>query len=105
MKVAKCVECGLLTYPTHRVCARCRGTEFVEADLQEGRVLTHTILHVPPPDLTPPIPIAVVEFEGGVRALGQVTGPVEIGTRVVPEWGTLREVNGTTYEGFRFRPE
>ncbi|MFQ5907738.1 MAG: Zn-ribbon domain-containing OB-fold protein [Thermoplasmata archaeon] len=104
MKVAKCVECGRLTFPTHRVCSRCRGTVFEEADLKEGRVLTHTVLHVPPPDLTPPIPIAIVEFEGGVRALGQVTEPVEIGARVVPDWGPLREVDGATCEGFRFRP-
>lgn len=104
MKVARCAQCGRISFPTHRVCANCRSSEFVEEEVEEGIVLTSTVLRVPPPDLTPPVPIAIVEFEGGGRALGQVTKPVRVGTRVVPEWATLREVRGIRYEGFRFRP-
>ena len=48
--------------------------------------------------------MAIVEFEGGVRALGQLTEPADIGVRVVPEWATLREAEGLTFMGFRFRP-
>ncbi|MFQ6013298.1 MAG: Zn-ribbon domain-containing OB-fold protein [Thermoplasmata archaeon] len=104
MKVAKCTHCGRLTFPTHRVCPNCRGSAFAEEEVQEGLVVTHTVLRVPPPDFTPPVAIAIVEFEGGVRALGQVTQPVDVGTRVVSEWAVLREGGGTVYEGFRFRP-
>lgn len=73
-------------------------------ELEEGVVVTHTVLRVPPPGLAAPVPMAIVEFEGGVRALGQLTESVDIGTRVVPEWAPLREAEGTVFEGFRFRP-
>lgn len=82
----------------------CRASSVETVELREGVVVTHTVLRVPPPGLKPPVPIAIVEFEGGVRALGQLTEPVETGTRVVPEWATLREADGKVYEGFRFRP-
>ncbi|MFQ5919943.1 MAG: OB-fold domain-containing protein [Thermoplasmata archaeon] len=82
----------------------CGGTQFLATELEEGVVVTHTVLRVPPPGLPPPVPMAIVEFEGGVRALGQLTQSVDTGTRVVPEWATLREAGGTGFQGFRFRP-
>ncbi|MFQ5987064.1 MAG: Zn-ribbon domain-containing OB-fold protein [Thermoplasmata archaeon] len=104
MNVAKCARCGRLAFPSHAICPNCRGSEFEEHELTEGVVVSNTVLRVPPPGLTPPVPIAIVEFEGGVRALGQLTESAEVGTQVVPEWGFLREAEGRVYEGFRFRP-
>ena len=104
MKVAKCTACGRLAFPSHTRCTACGGTDFASTELEEGVVVTHTVLRVPPPGLAPPVPMAIVEFEGGVRALGQLTESVDIGTRVVPEWATLREAEGRVFEGYRFRP-
>lgn len=83
----------------------CGSTLFAAIELEEGIVVTHTVLRVPPPGMDPPVPMAIVEFEGGVRALGQLTESAVTGARVVPEWAALREAEGVVYEGFRFRPQ
>lgn len=103
MKVTRCVHCGTLTYPIHMVCHSCGSKESEEAELGEGTLLTYTVVHVPPPGVSPPLRLGIVEFEGGVRALGQLAEDVEVGSKVRAEWAVVRRVDGREYEGFRFR--
>jgi hypothetical protein len=49
-----------------------------------GRLLTYTILHAPPTGFAAPLPIALVELEGGVKFLchGHGVEPLKIGRTV-----------------------
>ncbi len=102
MKVYRCKECGRLAYPAHYVCGECRSRELEEVDVSEGTLLTYTVIHVPPPGVPSPLRIGIVEFEGGVRALGQLTESMEVGSKVTAEWATVRRLDGREYEGFTF---
>ncbi len=103
MKVSKCVQCRSLTYPSHLVCRKCGATASEEAELGEGTLLTHTVVHVPPPGVDVPLRIGIVEFEGGIRALGRLVDQMDVGSRVVAEWTVVRRVKEREFEGFRFR--
>lgn len=104
MKMYKCRHCCRLTYPAHYVCRQCHHTDFEEIGVSEGTLLTYTVIHVPPPGVDSPLRIGIVEFEGGIRALGKLMEPTEVGSKVRAEWGVTRKVGEEEYEGFTFRP-
>lgn len=103
MRVAQCRSCGTVAYPAHRVCRSCRGRTFGETEARIGTVVTHTLLHVPPPGFEPPVRLAIVEFEGGGRALGRLTAETRLGARVEVEEADPGETEGGT-RAWRFRP-
>jgi uncharacterized OB-fold protein len=103
MRVYRCRSCGRLSYPAHFLCRQCRSTEFDELEVSGGKLLTYTVIHVPPPGVPVPLRLGIAEFEGGVRALGQLAEPMEVGDEVVAEWALLRKMGDEEYEGFRFR--
>ncbi len=76
LEAGKCTRCGKVHFPPRLICDACRCREFEEVTLpREGKVLTWTVIHVPPArfDLEAPYVIAIVELEGGVRQdAGQV---------------------------------
>lgn len=104
MKVSRCTACGRLGFPRHRVCPNCRGEDFEQVELGEGTLLTYTVLHVPPPGVEGPVRLGIAAFEGGVRALGQLVEPAEVGDRVQAERGPTRVRDGEPVEGVRLRP-
>lgn len=104
MRASRCTACGRVAFPRHRVCPACRGEAFEEVELGEGTLLTHTVLHVPPPGVEPPLRLGIVAFEGGVRALGQLLAPADVGARVRAEVGPTRRREGEVVTGVRFRP-
>jgi uncharacterized OB-fold protein len=61
------------------VCPACGGRDFTDVTLpREGKVLTYTVVRVPPAGFTEqtPLPIALVELDNGVRVMVQI-GDVE----------------------------
>ena len=79
LEAAKCDGCGKILYPPRLVCPACSGREFSEETLpREGKVVTYTVIRVPPAGFTEqtPLPIALVELENGVRVMVQI-GDVE----------------------------
>lgn len=103
MKVHRCTTCGRLTHPAHYVCRQCRGKEFQEVDISDGTLVTHTTISVPPSGLMSPLRLGIVEFEGGVRALGQLLEEMDIGTKVRAEWTVVRKGDRGDQMGFAFR--
>lgn len=104
MRVVECTSCRTLAYPGRRVCRRCGGRGFGHREVTEGIIVTYTVIHVVPLDLEPPLIIGVAEFEDGLRALGRLSKPVEIGTRVRAEVDVLRRVDGAEFRGVRLSP-
>ena len=90
LEAAQCTACGRIHYPPRVVCLECGATNFNDVVLpREGTIVTFTIVRVPPAGFTEqtPLPIALVELDGGVRVMvqvGDVADPdeLEIGMRV-----------------------
>ena len=75
LEAAKCEACGKIHYPPRVACSKCGGTTFENITLpREGKVVTFTIVRVPPAGFTEqtPLPIAIVEVMDGVRIMVQV---------------------------------
>jgi uncharacterized OB-fold protein len=79
LEAAQCTDCSKVLYPPRVVCPACGGREFEMVVLpRRGKILTFTVVRVPPAGFTEqtPLPIALVELENGIRVTVQV-GDVE----------------------------
>lgn len=79
LEAAKCTECSKILYPPRLVCPECGGREFADEVLpRDGKVVTFTVIRVPPAGFTEqtPLPLALVELTNGVRLMVQI-GDVE----------------------------
>ena len=75
LEAAKCEACEKIHYPPRIVCSKCGGSTFENITLpREGKVVTFTIVRVPPAGFTEqtPLPIAIVEVMDGVRLMVQI---------------------------------
>jgi hypothetical protein len=75
LEAGHCEKCGAVVYPARTVCPSCRGRKFTTIQLKpEGRIVTFTVIHVPPAAFKneSPYALAVVELEDGVRVTCQV---------------------------------
>jgi uncharacterized OB-fold protein len=79
LEASQCAGCSKVLYPPRVKCPACGGREFTTIVLPKtGRILTFTIVRVPPAGFTEqtPLPIALVELENGIRLMVQI-GDVE----------------------------
>jgi hypothetical protein len=75
LEAGRCKACGKVAYPARRVCAKCRGRDFERIHLsRRGTVITSSVVHVAPDDLTmqAPYAVAVIETPEGARLAAQV---------------------------------
>jgi len=101
----RCKRCGAVAYQRRLLCSSCRGKDFEEYPLgEEGKVMTFTKLWAVPEGIEQiPLILAIAEFEGKVRATGQVLSEeLKTGDRVRPVWGHVRKIRGKEVHGFRF---
>jgi uncharacterized OB-fold protein len=114
MEAGKCKACGFVAFPPRVVCPECRGREFEPTKLAEaGRLLTHTIIRVPPGPFEDQSPYAVgiAELDDGVRLTAQVVdcdfADLKVGMRVRLEFRKLSEEGeaGIIHYGYKFIPD
>lgn len=75
LEAAQCSKCSKILYPPRLICPSCGGREFTDVVLpRSGKVLTFTVVRVPPAGFTEqtPLPIALVELDNGVRVMVQI---------------------------------
>jgi uncharacterized OB-fold protein len=75
LEAAKCTGCGKVVFPARRICPACRGEAFETINLtRKGKVITSTVIHVPPDDflMEAPYAMAVIETPEGARLMAQV---------------------------------
>lgn len=75
LEAARCTGCGEVLYPPRLVCPQCGGRDFTTEVLpRDGKVVTYTVIRVPPAGFTEqtPLPIALVELANGVRLMVQI---------------------------------
>jgi uncharacterized OB-fold protein len=107
---SRCLACGLVQYPQARVCLGCQARDqMAEHKLaRRGRVFTYTIDHLAQvPEH--PLPMAVIDLEGGGRLYLQVTdaadGEVVVGAPVRLTFRRLHEGGGNRNYFWKARPE
>jgi len=75
LEAAKCTVCGKVHYPPRAACSQCGARTFETIVLpRDGKVVTFTVVRVPPAGFTEqtPLPIALVELAEGVRVMVQI---------------------------------
>lgn len=75
LEAGRCTGCGRVAYPPRMVCPQCRGKDFEPLRLTaSGKVVTSTVIHVPPDDFLneAPYAMAIVETPEGARFMTQV---------------------------------
>jgi len=106
----KCKSCGFLQHGTHMRCLKCRGKEFDKIEASGPcRLLTYTILKAPPAEFRDKLSyaIGVVEFENGIKGLGQITtqNNLRTGMRLKPVYQKICEnLDGKEIYAFVFEP-
>ncbi len=73
LEAERCSGCGKILYPPRLMCPACRGRSFESVTLpRDGKVVTFTVVHVPPTGFEGPLPIALVELKNGVKVMVQI---------------------------------
>jgi uncharacterized OB-fold protein len=97
LEASRCCGCGKVAFPARKVCPACGAQDWKQIQLsREGRVVTSTVVHVPPDDflMEAPYAMAIVETPEGARLMVQVVDcePAEVlpGTAVQLEFRLIR---------------
>ncbi len=113
-EAAKCAKCGFVSFPPRLVCPECGAREFTPVVLSgTGKLLTYTVIRVPPAPFEDQSPYAVglAELDDGVRLMAQVVDcefdALRVGLRVRLEFRKISEEGaaGVIYYGYKFVPE
>jgi hydroxymethylglutaryl-CoA synthase len=105
---SRCRPCGTVQYPMAHVCIACGARqEMGEVRLaRRGTVFTYTVDHLIA-NLEHPLPMAVIDMQGGGRLYLQVadTDRIEIGAPVVLTYRRLHQGGGNYNYYWKARPE
>jgi len=114
LEAKKCKKCGIIIFPPRLICPECKNREFEDTKLAEnGKILTYTIIRVPPHQFVDQAPYAVgiAELDDGVKLTGQIVDcdfeDLKIGQRVKIEFRKIYEEGeaGILCYGYKFIPE
>ena len=107
----KCNNCGFLQHSTHLRCLNCKHDKFEPIKpIGSCKLLTYTILTAPPSEFRedPSYALGIVEFDNGLRALGQLTTQdnLETGMKLKPHYTKICEkLDGQEVYSYKFSPE
>ena len=107
---SRCTACGLVQYPQEVVCMGCHAAgKTVDHKLRrEGTVFTFTIDHLIGMVPEHPMPMVVVELDGGGRVYLQGTdcaeGEIDVGKRVRLTYRRLHQAGGNRNYYWKVRP-
>jgi uncharacterized OB-fold protein len=114
LEANKCNKCGIVFFPPRLICPECKERDLEKTKLAEkGKVLTFTIIRVPPHQFVDQAPYAVgvVELDDGVKLTGQIVDcdfeDIRIGQRVRIEFRKVFQEgeSGILCYGYKFVPE
>ncbi len=110
----QCTKCDLKFFPPRLICPECGNQELEEAKIAEtGKLLTFTIIRVPPHQYADQAPFAVgiAELDDGVKVTGQIVDcdfeDLKIGMRLKLEFRKVYQEgeSGILCYGYKFVPE
>ncbi len=107
----RCKKCGFVNFPEPRqTCRRCRApSEFEGVQMSPyGKIVSFVIQHRLPEGFQTPLPLAVVDLEGGARVYGHLTDckpeEVKVGLEVVADFRVAFEDEGLGIYSYKFKP-
>jgi hypothetical protein len=108
IKVIKCLKCGLLQHESHLRCLNCKSDDFkILVASGQAKLITFTILTAVPSQFLEkkPYALGIVEFENGVRALGQIDSQksLKVGMNLKAIPSTVY-IDGKQIDTYRFEP-
>jgi len=114
LEANKCPKCGIIFFPPRLVCSACGNRELEKTKIADkGKLITYTVIRVPPHQFVDQAPYAVgiVELDDGVNITGQVVDcdfeDLKIGLRVKMEFRKIFNEGeaGILCYGYKFVPE
>jgi len=91
----KCLKCGKILFPPRPVCDDCFSESFEWVEIPAtGKLLTYTIIHVPPTQFQSiaPYAVGIVQLENSLRIPGMIQGvaheQLKIGMELTIDFGT-----------------
>ena len=114
LEAGKCKKCGTICFPPRLICPECNLREFEAIRLAEkGKIVTYTVIRVPPQQFTDQAPYAVgiVELDDGVKLTGQIVDcdfdDLKIGLRLKIEFRKIFQEgeSGILCYGYKFVPD
>jgi len=106
----KCKQCGKIYFPPRLICSACRSKKFETIILKtNGKVLTYTIIRVPPSQFKDEAPYAmgIVELEGGGRITTQIVdcdfNKLKIGMNVKIEFRRVQSEGKAGVIGYGYK--
>ena len=106
---SRCGTCGRVYFPRKRVCTQCFQIDQMEsvALSSRGRLYSFTVVEAGPAGFATPYAVGYVDLPEGVRVFAPLEGDPEalaIGMELEMTVGPVKEENGVTIIGQRFRP-
>jgi hypothetical protein len=114
LEANKCKGCGKINFPPRLICNACHSQDMEETKLADtGKVLTYTIIRVPPHQFVDQAPYAVgiVKLDDGVKITGQIVDcdfeDIKVGLDVKVEFRKIYDVgeSGILCYGYKFVPQ
>lgn len=109
-EAAKCKKCGKIFFPPRLICSACGSREFETIILNRmGKVLTYTIIRVPPSQFKDEAPYAmgIVELDGGGRITSQIVDcdfdKIQIGMSVKLEFRRIQDEGEAGVIGYGYK--
>ena len=109
-EAGKCKKCGKIFFPPRLICSACGSREFEKSVLNRmGKVLTYTIIRVPPSQFKDEAPYAmgIVELDGGGRISTQVVDcdfdKLKIGMKVKMEFRRIQAEGEAGVIGYGYK--
>lgn len=112
-EASKCRQCGKIFFPPRLICSACQSKDFETIILKsKGKVITYTVIRVPPGPFKDESPYAmgIVELEGGGRITTQIVDcdfdHLHIGMKVKVEFRRIQADNeaGVIAYGYKCVP-
>jgi len=114
LEAGKCKKCGTICFPPRLICPKCKTREFETTTLADkGKVISYTIIRVPPQQFADQAPYAVgiVELEDEIKLTGQIVDcdfkDLKTGMKVKIEFRKIFQdgESGILCYGYKFIPE
>jgi len=111
LEANKCSKCGIKFFPPRLICPECKNRELEKAKIAEtGKIITYTIIRVPPHQFVDQAPYAVgiVELDDGVKLTAQIVDcdfeDLKIGQKVRIEFRKIFDEgeSGILCYGYKF---
>ena len=109
LRAMNCTNCGTKAFPIRSICSHCNEQDGLEIITLGTRATLYTFseVHVAPKDFMTPYVIGFVDFDEGVRVVGQIEGTAETLTpeqKVETTTGLIKKrSDGTTVISYKFR--